>query len=129
MSEMFADCTSLTGLDLTNFNTANVEYMYRMFGKSSHLTQLDLSSFDTSKVTDMAEMFRDCTRLQKIEVSNLWSTTSVTSSTNMFYNCTVLVGGNGTTYNSSYIDITYARVDNRPDSPGYFTYKAYTPAS
>jgi len=38
----------------------------------------------------------------------------------MFNGCTSLVGGNGTTYNSSHTDATYARID-RAGTPGYFT--------
>ena len=34
-----------------------------------------------------------------------------------------LVGGSGTKYNSSYIDITYAKIDEGLDSPGYLTLK------
>ena len=42
----------------------------------------------------------------------------------MFTNCGSLVGGAGTTYNSSITDKTYARIDD-PDNgkPGYFTLK------
>ena len=43
----------------------------------------------------------------------------------MFTNCTSLVGGNGTTYNSNMDGITYARIDTA-DNPGYFTYKDST---
>jgi hypothetical protein len=46
--------------------------------------------------------------------------TTVTSSVMMFANCTALVGGNGTVYNSSYKDKTYACIDSE-DTPGYFT--------
>ena len=35
----------------------------------------------------------------------------------MFKGATSLVGGSGTKYNSSYVDKTYARIDNPPDSP------------
>ncbi|MCI7559653.1 MAG: hypothetical protein MSS76_06005 [Clostridium sp.] len=34
---------------------------------------------------------------------------------------TLLVGGLGTTYNSSYVDKTYARIDGGTSNPGYFT--------
>ena len=73
----------------------------------------------------MANMFSYCSNLSTIYVSDLFDTSSVTSSGNMFSNSTKLVGGAGTKYNSSYIDKTYARIDNPPDSPGYFTYKPY----
>ena len=45
----------------------------------------------------------------------------------MFNSCnakiTNLVGGAGTTYNSSKIDKTYARIDGGTSNPGYFTLK------
>ena len=42
-------------------------------------------------------------------------------STGMFNGCIRLIGGAGTAYDSSHTDGTYARIDNPPDSPGYFT--------
>lgn len=38
----------------------------------------------------------------------------------MFYNCTKLVGGNGTTYNNNITDKTYAVIDTAT-TPGYLT--------
>ena len=52
-----------------------------------------------------------------------FNTNAVTSSSNMFYNTTNLVGGAGTTYNSSFVDKTYARIDGGTSKPGYFTLK------
>ena len=40
----------------------------------------------------------------------------------MFYNCSKLVGGNGTVYDSSNTDATYARIDTA-ENPGYLTKK------
>ena len=40
----------------------------------------------------------------------------------MFNGCSILKGGNNTSYDSSHIDKTYARID-KSDSPGYFTAK------
>ena len=43
----------------------------------------------------------------------------------MFEDDTKLVGGQGTTYNSSYMRKEYARIDDPSNGkPGYFTYKA-----
>ena len=109
-----------TALDLSNFNTSKVTNMYAMFYKSQIIT-LDLSSFDTSNVTDMSYMFNNSIKLKTIYASNKFKTDLVTSSSNMFYNSTLLVGGLGTTYNSSYVDKTYARIDGGTSSPGYFT--------
>ena len=95
-----------------------------MFYYCRQLTSLDLSSFNTSKVTDMDCMFNNCSNLSSIYVSDDWSTNAVTTSANMFMNCTSLKGGNGTTYVSSNpTDMTYAHVDVE-GNPGYFTYKA-----
>ena len=124
MSMMFEalDTDPVLNLDLSSFNTSNVTNMSYMFYKNA-ATTLDLSSFDTSKVTDMSGMFYKNTNLKTIYASDKFNTNSVSSSSNMFYNSTKLVGGAGTTYNSSYVDKTYARIDGGTSSPGYFTLK------
>ena len=72
-------------------------------------------------------MFQNCSSLTTIYVSEFnsetntgWTTSAVTNSGNMFSNCTKIVGGNGTTYNSSYVDKTYAVID-KTGTPGYLT--------
>ena len=94
-----------------------------MFYKCSSLTSLDVSNFDTSNVTDMDSMFYGCSKLKTIYASNKFNTSQVSDSNYMFSYCTSLVGGNGTTYNSSYNDKTYARIDSS-STPGYFTSKS-----
>ena len=64
--------------------------MIWMFLQCSSLTYLDLSSFDTSNVTNMFNMFLEATNLEKIYVGSDWTTSNVTSSSNMFKNCTKL---------------------------------------
>ncbi len=123
MSNMFVGCHQLTSLDVSSFNTAKVTNMYAMFGDCPKLTSLNLSHFNTEKVTDMSLMFHDCSQLQTIYVGDGWSTAAVANSSNMFYGCTSLVGGQGTTYNASYVDKTYAHIDGGPSNPGYFTAK------
>ena len=61
---MFSNCSSLTNLDLSNFNTQNVINMNEMFSNCSSLTNLDLSNFNTQNVTDMNDMFCDCGSLK-----------------------------------------------------------------
>ena len=120
MSYMFYNSATTT-LNLSSFDTRNVTNMSYMFGYTK-TTTLDLSSFDTSNVTDMSYMFSN-TNLKTIYASDNFNTNAVTSSDDMFYNTTNLVGGAGTTYNSSYVDKTYARIDGGTSSPGYFTAK------
>ena len=127
MRYMFHSCSRLTSLDVSNFDTSQVTAMYAMFFRCSSLTSLDVSKFDTSKVTAMSYMFDSCSKLSKIYVSEYnettgkgWTTKNVTDSNNMFTGATKLVGGNGTKYNSSYTDATYARIDKEGE-PGYLT--------
>ena len=119
MSCMFRGCSSLTSLNLSSFNTQNVTDMFAMFSSCSSLTSLDLSSFNTQNVTNMGSMFYECSSLKTIVVGGEWSTTKVIESPSMFYGCTSLVGGDGTKYNSSYVDKTKAYAGQG----GYLTLK------
>ena len=119
MGSMF-HISQATILDVSGFNTSKVTNMYNMFASSKAVT-LDVSSFDTSNVTNMGYMFNNANNLKTIYVSSKFNIDTVTSSTNMFYGCTSLVGGSGTKYNSNYIDKTYARIDGGTSNPGYFT--------
>lgn len=122
MTQMFNRCVALTNLNV-GFDTSRVTNMSQMFGNCSSLTSIDLSTFDTSNVTNMNSMFVGCSSLQTIYVSNLFDVANVTTGTQMFSNCTSIVGGAGTTYVNTTRGRgkTYARIDNPPDAPGYFT--------
>jgi len=131
MAWMFGGCTVLTSLDVSHFNTSKVTLMYYMFGFCENLTSLDLGSFNTSKVTNMYSMFYRCSNLRTIYVGNGWNMAAVTSSSDMFLNCSSLVGGQGTTYDANHVDKAYAHIDGGPSNPGYFTewkeaYACYT---
>ena len=114
--------SKVTTLDLSSFDTRNVTVMSGMF-RNSEATAVDLSSFDTRNVTDMSGMFGYSNNLKAIYASGKYDTSKVTSSSNMFSGCTLLVGGQGTTYDSTKVDKTYARIDGGTSSPGYFTSK------
>ena len=62
-SLMFSECSSLTSLNLFNFNTNNVTNMDSMFNICSSLTSLNLSNFNTNNVTKMEYMFNGCSSL------------------------------------------------------------------
>ena len=123
-------------LDLSSFNTANVTDMAYMFSNSYLVGNLDLSSFNTANVTDMTCMFYNDSTITAITVGEGWNTDAVTSSSNMFYNCTGLVGGRGTTYDANHVDAAYAHIDGGSSNPGYLTsihpaeaYACYTPSN
>ena len=46
MSSMFEGCTTLTSLDLLNFDTSKVKIMRSMFNGCSALSSLKLTNFD-----------------------------------------------------------------------------------
>ncbi len=58
MGYMFYGCSSLTNINLSNFNTNNVIDMSGLFGGCSSLKDINLSNFNTNKVTDMRAMFK-----------------------------------------------------------------------
>lgn len=117
---MFQMCNRLVDLDLSKWTNSVVTNTYAMFAQCSKLTSINISGFKTSKVYQMSNMFNACTNVTTIYVGSGWTTAAATSSTNMFAYDTKLVGGNGTKFNSSYTDATYARVDTA-GAPGYFT--------
>ena len=144
MNDMFIHCESLTYLDLTNFNTNNVQRlvsflsycinlktidlssfntekvtsMNSMFLACKSLTILDLSNFKTSNVLRMSSMFQGCSSLVTIYVGSSWDINNVTDTNLMFRDCYKLVGGNGTVYDSSKTDKTYACIDGSSDADG-----------
>ena len=89
MAYMFSGCLQLTSLDLSNFNTSNVYNMMSMFSLCSELSSLDLSNFDTSKVIVMADMFGFCTKLSSLDLSN-FDTSRVEEMNCMFCGCSEL---------------------------------------
>ena len=122
MDGMFFECQSLESLNVSSFNTANVTSMSGMFQQCQALTSLDLTRFSFNALTNSASMFSFCEDLTTIYCNANLSTKSDLISATMFNGCTKLVGGNGTTYNSSKLDKTYARPDASV-APGYFTSK------
>ena len=93
-----------------------------MFYKCSSLTTLDVSNFNTASVTNMKSMFTECSNLKTIYVGEGWTTASVTSSEEMFSKCFDLYGGNGSSYDEIGIaDASLAKVDGGKSDPGYLT--------
>ena len=90
MRYMFYECSSLTKLDLNNFNTTNVTDMHSMFYECRSLTELDLKNFNTTKVTDMGCMFYECSKLENLKFRENFNTSNVTTMNNMFYKCSSL---------------------------------------
>ena len=113
---MFANCDTLTSLDLKNFNTKKVTDMGGMFLNCAALTSLDLKNFNTRKVAYMYEMFSGCAALRTINSNTTWQ---CPESENMFAYCTKLKGA--VAYDKNKVDAKMANPET-----GYFTAKPTT---
>ena len=118
-----AGLNSLVGISLKNVDTSNVNTMSYMFNSDYSLEELDISDFDTHNVQDMSYMFSSMNALTTITVGDNFVTDQVLSSGSMFSNSSNIVGGKGTTWNSSYLDKKYAHYDYGVEDPGYFNAK------
>lgn len=80
MSQMFAECTSLDTLDLSNFDTQNVERCYQMFAAEEPMFG----------ITGIPEM-----KLTTILVGDGWNLKEDVDGDAMFIGCHNLMGGSG----------------------------------
>ena len=107
MDYMFFGCLFLTSLNLSNFDTSKVEVMNGMFSGCSSLTSLDLSNFNTSQVTDMPNMFSGCSSLTYLDLSS-FNTSQVTDMYGMFEDCSSLSSLNLSNFDTPKVyDISY----------------------
>ena len=125
IQSLFNGCTNIKMIKwIENFNTEEVSNMYWVFFNCKSIIELDLSWWDTSKVTRMRQMFQDAQKLTTIYVSNKFTVNTLTdsgSSENMFNRTYSLMGWDWTSRDSAKKDKTYARIDNLPWQPWYFT--------
>ena len=66
MGSCFNNNTQVKYLDLSNWNTSNLNNMSQMFYGASNLVSLNISNWNTSKVTQYSTIFRGCTKLKEI---------------------------------------------------------------
>ena len=66
---MFYGLKSCKSLDLSNFNTPNVEKMNYMFAESSSIISINFTGFDTSNAYNMEYMFYGCLSLESLDLT------------------------------------------------------------
>ena len=113
MSSMFNGCLNLKQITFGNINTAGVTNMYRTFFKCTKLISIDLSHFDTSNVIRMEETFSHCESITALDVSK-FNTLKVETMYDMFGYC----------YNLTSIDVSNFVTTNVKDMQGMF-YSCY----
>ena len=99
MNYIFQNCESLSNINLVNLNTEDVTDMTDMFNSCKSLTKLDLSGFNTKKVTKMTAMFFACITLKSINLQS-FNTENVTDMDSMFYACESLKELNLSNFNT-----------------------------
>ena len=99
MNNMFSDCKYLTNINLLNFNTKNVINMSYIFKGCEYLTNVDLSNFNTQNVNKMSYMFSGCKTLTNINLSN-FNTQNVSNMSYMFDGCSSLTNINLSNFNT-----------------------------
>jgi len=83
----FEECSNIISLDLSNFNTSNVDNMSFMFNECHKLKEIiGISKLITNKVTDMNTMFQKCYKLEYLDLTN-FNTSNVTNMSFMFNEC------------------------------------------
>ena len=102
---IFSNCSSLTTIDLSSFNTKKITAFGgsssgSMFSDCSSLTTLDLSNFNTSNVTQMFSMFQQCSSLTSLNLSS-FNTFQVTDMSYMFRVCSSLTTLDLSSFNTS----------------------------
>ena len=123
LTGMFNGLESIESIDVSTFNTSKVISTSWLFGSCKKLKTINLGDMDITALTNTTFMFGYCNALEKIYCTTDFSaSTTLSTSTSMFYATSKLVGGNGTKYVSSKQDKAYARPDRGTTSPGYFSY-------
>lgn len=147
----FSYCSALTELDLSGFNTSNLEALYEMCRSCTALKYINLSGFECPNVGSFEAMFAYCSNLEILDLRDLAPTVSVTNvalmfvscdnlrkifvntdfvtkvegatnDVNMFNGCAMLAGEISTTFATAGVtDGSYAKIDGGPSNPGYFS--------
>ncbi|HFC9135161.1 TPA: BspA family leucine-rich repeat surface protein [Enterococcus faecium] len=106
---MFNRCRSLTSVDVSKWNTSNVTDMAGVFFGCSSLTSVDVSKWDTSNATNIADVFSDCSSLTSVDVSK-WDTSNATNIAGVFSDCSSLTS----------VDVSKWDTSNVTDMSGVF---------
>lgn len=120
MDYWFYSCTAITSVAGLG-NIANVCEMKYTFCSCTGLTSLDFRGFDPGGLTSLFYTFSGRSGLAAIYADASWALpASGLTGMQCFYNCPSLVGGSGTTWDSSKTSYTYMVID-AAGTPGYLT--------
>ena len=90
MRSLFCNCNSLKSVDVSNFNTSQVENMEYVFDDCHNMTSIgDISNWDTGNVITISRMFSNAQKLTSLDLSK-WDTSLIYNMYEAFYNCSSL---------------------------------------
>lgn len=87
MRAMFWECYNLKKVNISSFTTEKLVNVRGMFSGCNNLETIDMSSFSTYYIDDLAHMFNGCKNLKEIKGINSWRIDWVSDLTNIFKNC------------------------------------------
>ena len=90
---MFRDCTTITEIDLSNFDDSQLTQMKYMFRGCTSLKKIEMSNIKGYKVTDAGNLFSWCTKLETLDLANFQAPNN-NYLHYMFANCTSLISLN-----------------------------------
>lgn len=125
LTTTFSNTSSLTKpIDLSSWAIgANRTVTCNSLFSGSGVTSINLCNWVSANIPNISSMFRQCTGLTTIYVSPGFDLSHLADpfAGAVFTGDVNLVGGQGTTYDSSYVRAAYARIDGGVNAPGYFT--------
>lgn len=90
-SYWFKDCNNIKNINnIQNIDASEIIDMSSMFAGCSSLTQIDLSEYNIRKCTSIKDLFCDCVNLEKIIIDSTFNTSSIENMQGVFARCTKL---------------------------------------
>lgn len=109
---MFYNCTGLTLINTSGWNTEKITSIFGTFSNCSSLTSIDLSGCNFEKVNSMNDMFSGCGSLNVLNLSGC-NFKNVSSMNYMFSSCNNLTTVIGQIYNIKVnLDLHYSPLTN-----------------
>ena len=84
---MFEDCSSLTSVDLSDFDTSKCTNFSGMFRNCSSMEEIGLRSMDLGNAVTLDSMFEGCSSLRSADLSGSSFKAEEVSAASMFYGC------------------------------------------
>ena len=100
MNGLFAFCSNLKSIDLSEWDVSNVTDMNNMFMYCNKLTSLDFSGWDVSKVRFFNNLCQNCDKLESVNMKG-FDFISATTFSGIFDGCNKLTTIIGPVYNIS----------------------------